>query len=63
MSDLDLDPQLLTACAVDLKETCRLDEFEDKTQVMECLRKNELKLTPACIDVSFISDIKVFSWF
>ena len=52
MSDLDLDPQLLTACAADLKDTCRLDGFEDKTQVMECLRKNEMKLSRGCRDVS-----------
>ena len=52
MSDLDLDPQLLSACAVDLKRTCRLDEFDDKTQVLECLRKNELELSPSCKNVS-----------
>ena len=48
MSDLDLDPQLLTVCSTDLKSTCKLDTMTDKTQVMECLRKNEATLTPEC---------------
>lgn len=58
MSDLDLDPQLLSACAVDLKKTCRLDEFDDKTQVMECLRKNELDLSPSCKNKVFEREVQ-----
>ena len=52
MKDLDLDPQLLSACGRDLKTTCRLDKFPDKTEIMECLRKNEATLAPECKAVS-----------
>ena len=51
MADLDLDPQLLNACSKDLKSTCRLDQFGDKLQVLECLRQSVGQLTPECKDV------------
>eukprot|EP00116_Pleurobrachia_bachei_P016961 sb/3477223/ len=51
MSDLSLDPQLMKGCMNELKTTCSLDTMEDQSEVMECLRTNELTLSSTCRSV------------